>query len=319
VTVTAIRNLAKLNQESSVMAVLCWLSILLGAGGFAWSSASAEDIVGYETCVDCHEDYLPTLSGTAHDIETARADLVLVCASCHSGASVHIDDPSADNIGNPATSSVGDVTALCTQCHSPHAEMGNVGFDPHFNQETACTDCHTVHSGQEMLRPADPATLCSQCHVAVSETLTRRSNHPLSDGAVSCVSCHSFTGAGEPTVGHGSSANCYSCHPEQSGPFLFEHQATLTFAVEGGGCVECHNPHGSANERLLTDPGGTLCQQCHGTPPGHRTAHGGFGVQYQCVECHSEIHGSNHSSQFLDPDLNIKLPLDCYQSGCHNP
>ena len=300
------------------MVVLCWLSVLLAAGGFAWSSASAEESVGNETCIECHEEYLPSLSGTAHDVATAKAGLGLVCASCHTGASVHIEDPSAENIGNPGKLPAGRITTICTQCHSPHAEMGNVGFDPHFNQETACTDCHRVHAGQQNLRPEDPAVLCSRCHVGVKEAFARRSNHPLSDGAVTCVSCHAFTGAGQAGIGHGGTANCYACHPEQSGPYLHEHPVTMSFAVEGSGCTECHDPHGSGNERLLVQKGSTLCLECHGIPPLHQTQHSGLGTKLQCVECHSEVHGSNHNAKFLDPDLGTKLFPNCYQAGCHD-
>jgi DmsE family decaheme c-type cytochrome len=300
------------------MAVVCWLTILLAAGGFAWSSAAAEELIGYETCADCHDEILPTLHGTAHDVETARADLGLVCASCHTGASVHIEDPSADNIGIPSKMLPVEVTNVCTQCHQPHPEMGDVGFDPHFNKEIACTDCHTIHQGQQKLRPDDPAILCSRCHVGVKEMFARRSNHPLSDGAVTCISCHSFTGAGEPTVGHGASANCYSCHPEESGPYVYEHPVTISFAVEGEGCTECHDPHGSGNERLLAQKGSATCLECHGVPPLHRTMHSGLGTKLDCVDCHSDIHGSNHNAKFLDPDLGSKLFPNCYQSGCHD-
>ena len=76
-------------------------------------------------------------------------------------------------------------------------------------------------------------------------------------------------------------------------------------------------PHGSGNERLLAQKGSTLCLQCHGVPPRHRTEHSGLGTKLQCVECHSEVHGSNHNAKFLDPDLGSKLFSNCYQSGCH--
>ena len=30
------------------------------------------------------------------------------------------------------------------------------------------------------------------------------------------------------------------------GPFPYEHQATLDYSTEEGGCMNCHSPHGSA-------------------------------------------------------------------------
>lgn len=315
---TRLRPNAEHAWESRLIAVIRRAAIVLLA--LAWTAplVSAEEAITYETCVDCHDGYLETLKGTTHDLTIAPSRVVLDCVSCHSGAEVHVDDPSVENIGDPANASVDVVIEVCRQCHAPHAEKGTVGLDPHFNQETACVDCHSIHAGQDRLRPDNPVVLCERCHVAMTRTFAKRSNHPLSDGIVTCVSCHSFTGSGEPSVGHGASANCYTCHPEQSGPYLYDHPVAISFAVEGSGCTECHDPHGSANERLLTRQGSTLCRQCHGTPPGHRIKHSGLGTKLPCVECHSEVHGSNHNPRLLDPDLGMKLFPDCYQSGCHD-
>ena len=38
---------------------------------------------------------------------------------------------------------------------------------------------------------------------------------------------------------------CYKCHAEKRGPFLYEH------APVRENCLNCHDPHGSANEKLL--------------------------------------------------------------------
>jgi hypothetical protein len=50
----------------------------------------------------------------------------------------------------------------------------------------------------------------------------------------------------------------------------------------------------------------------------HRVTHDGIGDKYGCIDCHSEIHGSNHNSHLLDPQLGSKIgigPDGCY---CHN-
>jgi DmsE family decaheme c-type cytochrome len=188
-----------------------------------------------------------------------------------------------------------------------------VGQDPHVGMEMACTKCHSVH------QPAKANELpCQKCHVAVAHQFQQRSNHPLLEGTVSCVSCHDFLGKAEPTMGHGPSANCYACHTDQSGPFLFEHGATSSFTVDGNdGCVSCHNPHGSVNDRLLTQIDANLCKQCHGLPAGHLTAHGGQFSQVACLDCHSDVHGSYDNLFLLDPQLGTKFGREADACFCH--
>ena len=52
-----------------------------------------------------------------------------------------------------------------------------------------------------------------------------------------------------------------------------EHRATLDYSSEEGGCLSCHDPHGSYIARLLKQPleapSFQLCSQCHSVP-GHR-------------------------------------------------
>ena len=50
---------------------------------------------------------------------------------------------------------------------------------------------------------------------------------------------------------------------QQRGPFLFEHEPVQD------DCSECHNPHGSVNDQLLTARPPFLCQQCHQTSSHH--------------------------------------------------
>jgi len=286
---------------------------------FAMSSASAQE-VDDETCLMCHDGMNTHLGRTAHRLssETENPAKSIACVSCHSGGEVHIEDPQPENILNPATASVEDELATCSQCHQPHTEMHNIGFDPHVGQNLACADCHSVHSGSPTLLIDDNAEFCGQCHVSAVNDFRRRSNHPLTDGNVQCISCHDFVGGDKPNFGHGPSENCTQCHPQQAGPFLYEHEATSSFSTEGAGCQSCHMPHGSPNERLLNQSGDNLCRQCHGIPAGHRTVHDGIGSQYGCMECHSEIHGSFDNRSLLDPYLGSKIgdgPGSCW---CHN-
>lgn len=283
---------------------------------------SDEDIEAGEFCLDCHDIDELALPGTAHEPIMLAHQIEISCISCHSGAAVHVEDPTVDNIGNPANLKTGEVLGVCTQCHQPHMELDNIGFDVHTSEGLSCLSCHSIHGGQEKLLVDDKLQFCSECHTAVANQFIKTSNHPLLDGAVSCISCHDFTGKLQPAFAHGASANCASCHPMQGGPFLYEHEPTSSFSTEGEGCVACHMPHGSSNDRLLTRPSNNLlCKQCHGTPARHINLPSGHDLtlsSYNCIECHSAVHGSNDNRNFLDPNLGAKVgsgPGSCF---CHN-
>ena len=273
-----------------------------------------------ETCLMCHEEYDKGLAKTVHRLssEVENATFRIGCVSCHEGGEVHADDPSVENITNPTKTTSAAVNSTCTRCHQPHTEMDNVGFDPHIGEDLACTSCHSIHNGVTALLMDEEAQFCGKCHMSAVNAFKKRSNHPLIDGNLTCLSCHNFTGRGNPDYGYGGNANCYRCHPEQSGPYMYEHEASSSFTTEGGGCVACHFPHGSPNERLLNQPNNSLCRQCHGLPPFHATAHNGEGASFGCLECHSEVHGSYDNSHLLDPQLGIKIGGSPGSCLCHD-
>ncbi|MEE8577645.1 MAG: cytochrome c3 family protein [candidate division Zixibacteria bacterium] len=293
---------------------LASVGVLLLLSGVALSSSHGPD---NETCLGCHDEYEAMLEGRVHQLGTDVGQVS--CSACHAGGDVHIDDPSESNITNPATADGEEGITSCTNCHQPHMQRENVGFDAHIGLSLSCATCHAVHKKATEKGLDDQAGMCGKCHISVVNRFRLRSAHPLTDEAVTCTSCHDFGGNSEPEYGHGANARCYSCHPEQSGPYLSEHEAASSYAVEGEGCVSCHNPHGSVNERLLTQVGDPLCYQCHGEPAGHLTAHNGQYAGFDCMECHREVHGSyEHKNRYLlDPNLGAKLGGTHSSCYCH--
>ncbi|UCD64818.1 MAG: hypothetical protein JSW34_05125 [Candidatus Zixiibacteriota bacterium] len=294
---------------------LCLVFILASHSEPFAQPSSFED----EDCLACHEAYDSGLTPTVHRLASTidKPVTTVTCVSCHPGADSHFDDPAPGTIGNPLVMEPADVADLCTACHESHPEAQTAGFDPHINLELSCTSCHTVHGTNETLLIDRSGGFCGTCHVAAVNDFRKRSSHPLVEGSVGCLDCHGFTLDSEPDYGHGTNAPCFGCHPQQGGPFLFEHEATASFTPEGDGCVACHAPHGSPNDRLLTQPDDRLCLQCHAAPPGHLTAHGGALTSYACMDCHSETHGSYDNLFLLDPQLGDKLasgPDGCF---CH--
>jgi len=269
----------------------------------------------------CHERYDEGLAGSGHEISTATASetrSAVFCVDCHDGWAAHLEDASAETITRPDELPAAEQSAACASCHlSPH-QVAMAGTDAHAIAGLACNDCHRVHNNTESNLTLGPQeTFCLSCHNNVAAEFRRQSAHPLEAGSVACTDCHAMGSLQNPMTAVGFDWSCQECHSELSGPFLHEHPVTQSHLVNGSGCVECHEPHGSANDRLLRQPNNSLCNQCHAVPPGHRLQHAGLGARLACVDCHSEIHGSNDNRLILDPLLGTKLFPDCYQSGCH--
>ncbi|MFZ5981544.1 MAG: cytochrome c3 family protein [Candidatus Zixiibacteriota bacterium] len=275
-----------------------------------------------DACLSCHEDYDVSLAGGAHRLsggDDMKSPMAVGCTACHDGGEVHMEDPSKENISRPNNLLLVAQAAVCSRCHVTPHQQAMVTTDAHFRADVKCLDCHQIHDNSaSMLVRDERQTFCLDCHTDISAEFQRRSNHPLESENIRCSDCHQLSGIENPTFAVGGNWQCQSCHSDYAGPFLYEHPVTYNHLVEGGGCVECHQPHGSSNDRLLSQPGNGTCQQCHGTPPGHRTSHSGLGAKLACVDCHSEVHGSYENHLFLDPELGTKLFPDCYQSGCHN-
>ncbi len=300
----------------ALVAVFYLLSVLP-----AFGDDGVEEEVESSVCVDCHDEQALNLKHTLH--ADAALDLNgLSCVSCHSGASVHIEDPSTDNITNPSRLDIAALGTLCSSCHMPHNDLDGGGFNAHVDGAVGCLDCHSVHSpatNSNKLLIAPEGELCLGCHSDVEVEFDRRSRHPVSEGNVLCLSCHDFTGQDIGGVSSGSGGMCGNCHAEHTGPFPYEHEATVSYTPEAGGCLECHNPHGSEVNHLLKERNNDVCLQCHIEPPKHQTEHGGLAKGRSCVTCHSEIHGSFSDKHFLPSNLQTVVGYfrDCFEAACH--
>lgn len=280
---------------------------------------AGESQVDDETCLVCHDGYDATVKNTAHRLGSSMTSPAtdVSCSSCHTGAAEHADDPSADNIINPENQTGQEAFNTCTTCHIAHVELDNYGSDPHNDMQLNCAGCHRIHDDNARLLIDNENKFCFQCHSDVEARFHLQSQHPVLADNLTCLSCHRFSKRQDNNASYDFQRVCQDCHPEQAGPYLYEHGATSAYSVQGGGCVECHDPHGSANDRLLKQSGNNLCEGCHFVPR-HKTAHGSLWKDYACQSCHSDLHGSFTNGMLLDENLPAKLGLDCYQSGCHS-
>jgi len=155
-------------------------------------------------------------------------------------------------------------------------------------------------AGKHQLTKGTVTETCAQCHKTKAMQFQRYSHMPLRNGKLDCTSCHNPHGSPNEKLLLASSVNetCYSCHTEKRGPFLWQHAPVVE------NCANCHDAHGTNHEKLLKVPKPRLCQQCHiptfhPTYPRSTTAvDARFVLGRQCVNCHFNIHGSNHPSGF---------------------
>ena len=144
---------------------------------------------------------------------------------------------------------------------------------------------------------------CFTCHKDVRAETWKNSHHPIREGKISCADCHNPHGTQTAKMIRAASVNeqCYTCHTEKRGPFLWEH------APVRESCLNCHTPHGSNQLKLQKTSVPYLCQQCHSNTRHPGTLYDGSTLADQarasnrifnraCLDCHSAIHGSNHPS-----------------------
>lgn len=210
----------------------------------------------------------------------------------------------------------------CAECHAEQAKRYQL--TSHFGTslmegETilgeACESCHGAGSrhvealGDPTLIVRESPDRCFVCHADKKAEFQLQYHHPVPEGWMSCTSCHDPHGedvsAWSATSVLRPGELCFTCHKEQKGPFVFEHDPVRN------GCQECHNPHGSPFEKLLVADSRTLCLRCHwevtvNTVPGRIAdfSHGAGGANFHigrgadCVDCHTAPHGSNIQRAF---------------------
>ena len=214
----------------------------------------------------------------------------------------------------------------CAQCHDDQtshfgsASHAKLGLKDDKGNDSSCEACHgpgSIHvkagGGKgNIVNPRKSPETCFQCHLDKRGQFSLPHSHPVLEGRISCVDCHDVH-SGNAIRGTGAALEaqnetCTKCHTQQKGPFVFEHGALKE------GCISCHSPHGSVNQKMLVARDANLCLRCHleapsipnsgqinanailHTPENHNTRL----MQGTCwsAGCHEAPHGSNVNNHF---------------------
>lgn len=218
----------------------------------------------------------------------------------------------------PGAEYVGAETCSTADCHQTEHRYfhlnkhANVSIDitdedAEAGQVEACETCHgpgSVHVENRGKKSGDilvgDLRTCFSCHLNVKGQFALQHHHPVLEGQMSCMDCHDMHGDDVRSSGRatllGDDEECFSCHKEMRGPFVFEHDAMRD------GCASCHSVHGSINDKLLVAGQSITCLRCH-WEPGFNTSsasigsHGhsnhAVGAGQDCIDCHTAVHGSN--------------------------
>jgi predicted CXXCH cytochrome family protein len=294
-------------------------------------SGNADDYVGSEACLACHEDQGKHFAMTKHaklkDV-AAWKNKVQGCESCHGPGKAHIEENDPTKIISFKGKNSKEISETCLACHSGRDTHNNFRRGEHWRNDVGCTDCHSSHSAPEdnfrpdsvvfvgdisrqnpgrapnaMLRKSEPQ-LCMTCHTDTRAQFSKPFHHKVLEGAMTCTSCHNAHGGFESKqakMGVGADTSCVKCHTTKQGPFVFEHAPLKT-----EGCAACHAPHGSANPKMLNRGNiRQLCLECHSNiteqlAPGLPSFHNQATVRFrECTTCHTTIHGSNSNRFFF--------------------
>lgn len=259
-------------------------------------------------CLGCHTDNadkpIHALFKTPHG--KLQGGGAMACIACHGASEAHAGNPTMEK---PTTSfgprwgvAPAEANTACLSCHDKEQQMFWLGSG-HEQEDLACTNCHRAHINRDpVLSDSGQLDACLGCHTRRQAELRLPSRHPILEGKTSCTDCHNPHGSGSESALVAATLNdtCYGCHQEKRGPFLWEHPP----AAED--CSNCHTPHGSVHANLLTARAPFMCQQCHSAAFHPSQLYDGQSIrnntanQYilgkSCLNCHSQIHGSNHPS-----------------------
>ncbi|MBI4264371.1 MAG: DmsE family decaheme c-type cytochrome [Acidobacteria bacterium] len=274
------------------------------AAGQAGAVQTLSGYVGSDTCLGCHDDK-QGMAGTIHGkaAHPRSPEAAQGCETCHGPGQPHAESGDPDLIRSFTAIPAREASATCTSCHNRGVHSQWSG-SMHDTRNLSCVTCHSVHSPQSetaQLKTSSEIETCAQCHKAQVLKVQRVAHMPVREGKMTCTSCHNPHGSTNIRllkVGNWVNESCVSCHTEKRGPFLWEHAAGRE------SCISCHDPHGSSNDRMLIAKLPMLCQRCHIGTRHPSTIYDNLAVQNGsnriigrgCVNCHAQIHGSNHPS-----------------------
>ncbi len=288
-----------------IKSILAASGVLAMLAAFLAPPAVAQQTSGpvAPVCASCHEAQWKAIDLSAHGAKNDAQGSM--CQACHGNAADHLKDPMKAKPDNPFGKghTADERTTVCLACHSGNRNLAFWTSGKHQLNEVTCANCHSIHG--EKLFPSYSGLNPVQKSVSINKFTTTF----LPNQAEICWQCH---------------------QPIRAANFKPSHHPIIEGKVK---CSDCHNPHGSVHARLLNESAPNLCQDCHDWSRHPGTVYGASGafncqagdtartnvgtppvsfpncppsqigqpnpgvnnrlVSRACLNCHSNIHGSN--------------------------
>ena len=241
-------------------------------------------------CYQCH-DKMDTAKHVHPPVKAGE------CTACHSPH----QSPYRYQLRKP-------VPGLCFKCHDQKMMAGSYKHGPAAAGQ--CTVCHNPHgSPYPKMLFAKGNNVCFSCHTDKAALIKSAKHVHPAVLKLGCVACHSPHSAGYKynLRADGKKALCLTCHKNKATWITSvknKHGALET----GKMCLNCHDPHGTDNPKMLRKAPMDLCLSCHNkkyTLPGggklknmkkflakNKDWHGPI-REKDCTACH-DPHGSNY-------------------------
>ena len=236
--------------------------------------ADGASFVGSQACVQCHRNQFGNFGQTLHGQiflkHPRNAKETEGCEACHGPASLHVKAKEGDN------GAAGDIISFRKDSPRPVEERNAICLTCHEKG-----DRHYWAGGVHETR----GLACTNCH-EIMEKVSVKNQLIKSTELETCFQCHKDRRAQLARSSH---------MPLGSGDMT---------------CSSCHNPHGSATDKLLREASvNETCYKCHADKRGpflweHEP------VRDTCLNCH-DPHGT--SNEFM---LKVQRPRLCTQ--CHS-
>jgi DmsE family decaheme c-type cytochrome len=232
--------------------------------------------VGSQACVKCHRNQFGSFAATLHgDIFLKQPRNIKEkegCEACHGPASKHVVSKEMDG------GAAGDIISFRKDSPRPIADRNAV---------------------------------CLTCHERGDRTYWNGSTHETRGAA--CTDCHQImekVSVKHQLVKSTEAEVCFQCHKDRRAQFA----KTNHMPVGNGAmtCSSCHNPHGSATDKLLREASvNEVCYKCHADKRGpylweHEP------VRDSCLNCH-EAHGT--VNEYMLKVQRPRLCQLCHQGG----